>query len=67
MLEAVGKSESDIALSAVARNVGVSKSGVFRILSTFESRGYAEKGPGGDGAWGPGSSNSGWACPSARC
>lgn len=37
VLEAVGKSESDIALSAVARNVGVSKSGVFRILSTFES------------------------------
>ncbi|RSB99749.1 IclR family transcriptional regulator [Bordetella bronchiseptica] len=53
VLEAVGKSESDIALSAVARNVGVSKSGVFRILSTFESRGYAEKGPGGGWRLGP--------------
>jgi DNA-binding IclR family transcriptional regulator len=43
VLEALGRSEKEVALSTLARTVGVSKSGVFRILGTFESRGYVEK------------------------
>ena len=53
VLEAVARPRSGSSLSAIARDLEFSKSGVFRILATLESRGYVLKNESGNFEIGP--------------
>ena len=43
VLEAIGEIDGDIKITRLSETVGMSKASVFRLLSTFEKRGYIEK------------------------
>jgi DNA-binding IclR family transcriptional regulator len=47
VLEELSQSEVGVPLSALARSVQISKSGVFRILQTLQARGYVDRTPAG--------------------
>ncbi|BCA80610.1 IclR family transcriptional regulator [Desulfuromonas sp. AOP6] len=51
LLEALGDQDEEITLSQLSERLGMNKASVFRLLATFESRGYVErrKGAGGYG------------------
>jgi IclR family transcriptional regulator, KDG regulon repressor len=45
VLESLARHRGDVALADLARALGLSKAGVYRILATMNARGYVEKSP----------------------
>ncbi len=43
LLEALGEEEDDLSLSRLSERLGMNKASVFRLLATFENRGYVER------------------------
>ncbi|MDY6849558.1 MAG: IclR family transcriptional regulator [Thermodesulfobacteriota bacterium] len=49
LLEALGEEEDELSLSRLSERLGMNKASVFRLLATFESRGYVERKEGARG------------------
>jgi IclR family KDG regulon transcriptional repressor len=49
LLDALGAGQAELSLSELAKRTGAHKSSAFRLLSTLEAHGFAEKGPAGRG------------------
>jgi len=46
VLEALCEGEEEVRISSLSEKLGMNKTSVFRLLATFESRGYVERGEG---------------------
>jgi DNA-binding IclR family transcriptional regulator len=49
LLKAFGEARSELGLAALSRDLGLHKTTAYRLLSTLESEGMVERGPGGEG------------------
>ncbi|MGE4578122.1 MAG: IclR family transcriptional regulator [Desulfuromonadales bacterium] len=49
LLEALGEQDDEVTLSQLSERLGMNKASVFRLLATFENRGYVERRQGAGG------------------